>query len=100
MRASVHDETRFLPDQAVDPGGVQRDGVGLGGDAAFERRDEALAEVEFLFRAVGRVDDAVVDVFGASQLGSRDQLAVAHAAQPARHAAGRDWREPRRFRGR
>ena len=51
VRARVHDEARFLADQAVDPGRVQRDGVGLGRDAALEGRDEALAEIEFSVRS-------------------------------------------------
>jgi hypothetical protein len=98
--ARVHDEARFLADQAVDEGRVEADLLGPGRDVLAQRRREALVHVDLAAGAIAGVDAAVPDLAVAGELRRGQKLAVAEAADreiPFAHAfaaqADRDQRQ-------
>ena len=80
MRARVHDEAALLPDQAVDIGRVQPDGLRLAHHGVAVRHGKALREVDEALGALAGVDAAVPHLVLAGQVGGGVQLAVGLAA--------------------
>ena len=81
MRLRIHDEARFLADQAIHPGFIQAQGLRGRMHDVVVRRRVALRIVHFQARAVGRIDHAVEHIVLARKFRGRQMLAIRHRTQ-------------------
>ena len=81
MRAGIHDEAAFLPDQAIHKSRVESDVTCFAHHDLAQRHRKALLKINGLFGSVAGVDAAVPHLALASQIGGSQEIAVVHAAR-------------------
>ena len=79
MRARIHDETAFLPNQSVDIGRIEPDLAGALEHRFAQRCRKALFDIDFAAGPVAGVNAAVPDRPFAGQLRRCQQLPIAQA---------------------